>query len=146
MKPAIPAASTFTVTLSDTNGVLNATGGTQSNGNHTVTITGSLATVNSDLATLTDTDANAAADTINVSTTDSFGNSATPKAIAVAVGDETHSDAEQHRAPPPCSRARRRQLPRVSLAEGNSAAGETFTVMLSGYQRGTDRDWWDAEQ
>ena len=69
----------------DTNGVLIATGGTQSNSNHTVTISGSLASVNADLATLSDTDASAAADTINVSASDSLGNTATPASIAVSV-------------------------------------------------------------
>ena len=44
------AGETFTVTLSDTNGVLSATGGTWSSGNDTLTISGKLTKVNSDLA------------------------------------------------------------------------------------------------
>ncbi len=57
---------TFTVTLSDTNGLLSAsgTGRLQRSGTNSLTITGSLAQVNSDLTTLHDTDGTQAADTI----------------------------------------------------------------------------------
>ena len=77
-------AETFTVTLSDTNGLLSATGkGITGNGTTTLTITGSLATVNKDLAKLTDKEAAAGSDTITLNATDSFGNAATPASIAV---------------------------------------------------------------
>ena len=70
------SAETFTATLSDTNGVLSATGaGVSGSGTNSLTITGSLAQVNADLATLSDTDPSSAPDTIHVSVTDSFGNS-----------------------------------------------------------------------
>ena len=68
----------FTATLSDTNGLLSATGsGVSGSGTTSLTITGSLTQVNNDLTTLTDTDASTAADTITVNASDSFGNSAT---------------------------------------------------------------------
>jgi hypothetical protein len=80
------AGETFTVVLTDTNGVLNSTaGGTQSNSGHTLTITGSLGTVNTDLAALTDDDASTAADTITVNASDSLGNNAAKASIAVTV-------------------------------------------------------------
>ena len=70
---------TFTVVLTDTNGVLSAstatTGGggtiTPSNGGATLTISGTLAQLNADLTTLTDNDAMAGSDTITVNATDS---------------------------------------------------------------------------
>ena len=68
--------------------MLSATGGVQSNGNHTVTITGSLAAVNADLATLSDTDGTAGADTITVNASDSLGNAATAQTIAVNATSE----------------------------------------------------------
>ena len=44
-------SETFTATVTDSTGVLTATGGVQSNGGHTLTFTGlSLGTLNSDLA------------------------------------------------------------------------------------------------
>src|SRR5258705_517347 len=77
---------TFTVTLTDTKGLLSATGtGTTGPGRTTPTITGTLAQVNADLATLKDTDSNLAADTITLTALDSFGNTAAQKQIAVTV-------------------------------------------------------------
>ena len=80
----------FTVTLSDSNGVLSATdtggaGNTVSSPGTTLTISGTLSEVNADLATLKDTDTTAGFDNITVTATDSFGNSATPATIAVTV-------------------------------------------------------------
>ena len=58
------------------------------NGGHTLTFTGlSLATLNIDLATLKDTDGTAGPDTITVNASDSFGNIATTKTIAVTRRD-----------------------------------------------------------
>jgi hypothetical protein len=81
---------TFTVTLGDTTGLLAATGtGVSGSGTTSLTITGSLTQVNADLATLTDTKASAGADTIHVGVTDSMGNSAAAKTIAITTA--THS-------------------------------------------------------
>ena len=77
-------SETFIATVTDSTGVLTATGGVQSNGGHTLTFTGlSLTTLNSDLATLKDTDGTAGPDTITVNASDSFGNGATAQTIAV---------------------------------------------------------------
>ena len=80
------ASETFTVMLADTNGLLSATGtGVTGSGTTSLTITGSLATVNSDLATLSDTDPTTPSDTITLNAVDSFGFAATPQTIAVTV-------------------------------------------------------------
>jgi hypothetical protein len=87
------SGETFTVVVADGAGVLAANtgvsggGGTisPSNAGKTLTIVATLAQVDADLTTLTDDDASTAADTITVSATDSFGNSATQKTIAVTV-------------------------------------------------------------
>ncbi len=80
------AAETFTVTLADTNGLLSATGtGVTGSGTNSLTITGSLATVNGDLATLSDTDATTPSDTITLNAVDSFGVAAASQSIAVTV-------------------------------------------------------------
>jgi hypothetical protein len=80
------SGETFTETLTDTNGLLSATGaGVSGSGTTSLTITGSLTQVNSDLATLTDKDGTAGSDTITLNATDSFGNAATQKTIAVTV-------------------------------------------------------------
>jgi serralysin len=80
------AGETFTVTLGDTNGLLSATGtGVTGSGTTSLTIAGSLATVNSDLATLSDTDAATPSDTITLNAVDSFGVAAAPQSIAVTV-------------------------------------------------------------
>ena len=81
------SGETFTATLSDSTGLLSATGGVSS---------ATAATdaddqrpladaVNSDLATLTDTDATAGSDTITVNASDSFGNTRHAQTIAVTV-------------------------------------------------------------
>jgi hypothetical protein len=77
---------TFTVTLTDTNGLLSATGtGVSGSGTTSLTISGSLVAVNSALATLSDTDGTASSDTITLNATDSFGVAAAPQSIAVTV-------------------------------------------------------------
>jgi hypothetical protein len=121
---------TFTVTLSDANGVLAATGGTQSNGGKTLTVTGSLSEVNADLATLTDTDASSSPDTITINASDRLGNTATQKQIAVTV---------QASSPPVITAPTTATvgvgqpgvITGVSISESPTTTGETFTVTLS---------------
>ncbi len=123
------AGETFTVTLSDSTGVLTASGGTQSNGGHTLTLSGlSLTTLNSDLATLSDSDGTAGADTITLNGSDSFGNSATQKTIAVVVnglpviavpGAQTLGIGQAT------------TITGVSVSESGTTTGETFTVTVS---------------
>ncbi|WP_158746247.1 hypothetical protein, partial [Acidisphaera sp. L21] len=129
-EPNNVAGETFTVTLSDTNGLLAATGtGVSGSGTKALTITGSLAQVNSDLGTLTDTDGVATADTITVAATDSFGNAAANKSIAVSV-----SSALTPVITAPASAAvgvgKAGAIAGISLAETGNSAGETFTVTL----------------
>ncbi len=80
------AGEAYSVTLSDANGVLAASGsGVSGSGTTSLTISGSLSQVNADLATLTDTDASSTADTIKISASDNFGNPATQQSIAITV-------------------------------------------------------------
>ena len=89
----------FTVTVSDTHGILSATtsltggGGTiaSTNSGHTLTIVGTLSEVYSDLGTLTDTNGTAGSDPITVKATDSFGNAATQQTIAVTVNHQNEA-------------------------------------------------------
>ena len=75
---------TFTVTLTDTHGLLSASGpGVSGSGTTKLTITGSLEQVNADLATLSDTDPSSGSDTITLTAKDSFNNSAQQQTIAV---------------------------------------------------------------
>jgi autotransporter passenger strand-loop-strand repeat protein len=78
---------TFTVSVSDTYGLLSTTGpGVTGSGTTSLTLTGSLAQVNADLKTLTDTSFAAyPPDSITLAATDSFGAQANPAAIAVTV-------------------------------------------------------------
>ena len=120
---------TFTVTLTDTHGLLSASGpGVSGSGTTKLTITGSLEQVNADLATLSDTDPSSGSDTITLTAKDSFNNSAQQQTIAVTAsggpvltvpGAQTvglnHATA----------------IAGVSLAESGSSGDETFTVTLT---------------
>ena len=87
---------TFTVVVSDNAGVLSANAGaaggggtiTPSNSNKTLTIAGTLSQVDADLTTLTDDESSTSPDTLSLSATDSFGNSAT-KSLPVTVTPAT---------------------------------------------------------
>ena len=85
------AGDTFTVTVSDTHGVLSVQTPTGSDGtiagqgSTALKIVGSLAQVDAALAALTDTAASTAADTIVVNASDTNGGSATPADIGVTV-------------------------------------------------------------
>ena len=69
---------TFSVTISDQNGLLSASGaGVKGSHTQTLSIAGTLAQVNADLATLVDTDSLAAFDLISIAAQDSFGNKTT---------------------------------------------------------------------
>ena len=122
-------SETFTVTLVDSNGQLSATGGVQSNGGHTLTFTGlSLATLNSDLGTLKDTDGTAGPDAITVNASDSFGNSATAKTIAVTVNGAPVIAVPGAQT---VALGTATAIAGVSLAEtGNTTGSESFTVTL----------------
>jgi len=83
---AVRAGKWLTVTLSDTNGLLSATGPYVSGaGTKNLTIAGTLAQVNAALATLTDQESGIAADNIVINATDNHGGVAPTKTVAVAV-------------------------------------------------------------
>jgi hypothetical protein len=126
------AGENFTVTLSDTNGDLAATGsGVSGSGTTSLTVSGSLSQVNSDLATLTDTDASTASDTIKLSASDSFGNSAAQISIAVSVTPQ--SGTPSITAPPSATVGvgQPGAIGGVSITESPTTSGETFTVTLA---------------
>ena len=86
------ADESFNVTVIDTNGLFSVTSNPGSasiggSGTKSLSISGNLTQVNEALANLSDTDASLAADTIKVNATDSLGNSATQKSIAVTVAN-----------------------------------------------------------
>ena len=130
------SGETFTVTLSDNNGVLSAntsaTGGggtiTSTNSGHTLTIVGTLSEVNADLASLKDTDTTPGPDTITVTATDSLGHAAAPQTIAVTVAGlpvigvttptQTIGVGETD------------SIVGVSVSESGATTGEIFTVTL----------------
>jgi hypothetical protein len=132
------SGETFTVVLTDRNGVLSAstaaTGGggmiTPSNGGKTLTISGTLAEVDADLTTLTDSDATAGSGTITVNTSDSFGNKASETSIAVTVNGLPGITVP---ATATLGAGRTGSIPGISLSEtGNTTtSGEIFTVVLA---------------
>ena len=122
-------AETFTVTATDTNGLLSATGtGVTGSGTKTLTLTGSLAQVNTDLATLTDTDSTTPSDSIKLTAVDSFGNSAAAKTIAVTVNGLPVITAP---ATAVLTTGVATSITGLSLAETGTTTSETFTVKLS---------------
>ena len=95
---------------------------------HTLTISGTLSQVNADLETLSDDDGTAGTDTIHVSATDVFGNSAVQQMIAVTVngapvitvpGAQT-LDVNEATA-----------ITGVSVSGSGDTSGEIFTVTLT---------------
>ena len=131
------SGETFTVGLSDTNGVLSANTGaagggggtiTPSNGGKTLTISGTLTQVKADLTTLADTDGTTPSDTILVNASDSNGGTATPASIAVTV-----NGLPAITAPTPATTGvgKAASIPGASLTESGNTTGETFTVTVA---------------
>ena len=121
---------TFTATVTDSTGVLTATGGVgQSNGGHTLIFSGlSLSHLNSDLGTLKDTDSTAGPDTITLNASDSFGNSATAETIAVTANGVPVITV------PGAQTLGINQLTAISgisLAESGETGSETFTATVT---------------
>jgi hypothetical protein len=120
---------TFTVTVSDTSGLLGATGtGVSGAGTTTLTITGSLSQVNKDLATLTDSSATAGTDTITLTGSDSLGDTGTPTTIAVTTNGLPAIAAPSTAT---VTDGKATAITGVSLSESGTTTGETFTVKLS---------------
>ena len=65
-----PGSSALSVTISDTNGTLSATGAKASADGKSITLSGTLAAINAALATLTDTNTKLGSDTLTIAVTD----------------------------------------------------------------------------
>ena len=120
------AGETFTVALTDTHGVLAATGGSFDAATHKLTISGSLSQVNADLTTLSDTNGTAGTDNITVQATDSFNNSATPQTVGVTVNGAPGIAGPSQIL----HMSQSDPLSGVSVSETGNTAGETFMVTL----------------
>ena len=124
------AAETFTVSLSDTSGLLAATGvGVSGSGTNNLTVTGSLAQVNASLATLRDDDNSLGTDPITLRAIDSFGNSAPEANVAVTV----------NQSPPVITvpatihlqQAAQTLVAGITLAQVDDTSSEIFKVTVS---------------
>ena len=123
------ASETFTVKLSDSLGLLSATGaGITGSGTTSLTITGSLAQVSADLLTLTIKEAHTGSDTITLSATDDMAGVGRPVAIGVTINGPPVA-VSPFRAI--ISKGVGSSIAGFSLAEAGNVAGETFTVQLT---------------
>jgi hypothetical protein len=86
-EPGASPVATYTAVLTDTSGLLSATGTATVTGagTNSLTIHGTLATTNVSLATVTDTAATAGLDSIAIAVTDSTSQTATPVNMQVSV-------------------------------------------------------------
>ena len=120
---------TYTVTLTDTSGLLAATGtGVSGSGTNALVISGALAKVNAALATLTDTAGASGSDTIEISAKDSLGE------IAVGVGVTVTANGPPAISAPSTltvGQGHATAIAGVSLAEAGDTGSETFTAVLT---------------
>ena len=126
---ALGAGETLTVTVSDTVGLLTATGtGVSGSGTTSLTITGSVAQINAALATLMDTEGASGTDTITVTAGDGRGGTAVPGNIALTIsGVPTLSGP----ASLVVGQGQSVTVPGLNLTEKNTTKGESFTVTVS---------------
>ncbi len=127
-EPANVSGETFTVTVSDTSGLLSASGATVTgSGSESLSIIGSLSDVNAALTTLTDADPSTASDAVALRVTDSFGNTASTS-ISVTVAPL----APQFTRPSSLTIIEGLATPLgVSLAEPGVFTGETLTATVA---------------
>ncbi len=128
------AGERFSVTVSDVNGLLTASGAgvtLTGSGTTSLTIGGQLAQVNAALATLKDSDATAPADTLTLAASDAYGNTAS-KTVAVTVNA---APVVQAPASATVVLGQAVAIGGVAIAESGSTAGEIFTVTVQD-QRG----------
>ena len=97
-------------------------------GSKTVTVTGSLSDVNSTLAGLLDLDSSGASDTISLSASDSFGNTAGGKTVAVIVNGAPQVNAP---ASDVIGVSQTAAISGVSVTESGSTLNEPLTVVLT---------------
>ena len=127
------SGETFTVTLSDSHGLLSATptgtGDTVTGGGTTsLSIFGTLSQVNAVLKTLTDADTTPGRDTITVTATDDLGHSATPQTINVTVAGLPVITVP---VPQTLDVNVPTAITGVSVSESGDTLGEIFTVTLT---------------
>ena len=125
---------TFALTVSDTNGSLSANTGatngdgtiTPSNGNRTLTITGTLSQVNADLMTLTENEPT----TISYALSDSNGGNASPASTTLTVNGVPTISAPASATVAPNSPT---PIGTIGISEtGNTTtSGETFSIVVS---------------
>jgi VCBS repeat-containing protein len=123
----------FTVTLTDSHGVLSANtvgdGDTAIAVGTTLTITGSLSDVSSDLATLTDTNGTVGSDPITLTANDSRGNSAALQTVSVTVNDVPVITVPSEAQTIGVSEATK--ISGIHLSETGNTSGRIFTVTLT---------------
>jgi VCBS repeat-containing protein len=124
---------TFTVTLTDSHGVLSAhtvgDGDSAIVSGTTLTITGSLSDVNRDLATLTDINSATGSDPITLTAIDSLGHNTGPQTVAVTVHDRpVLSVADQAQT---IHAGEATKIAGISLSATDNTNGEVFTVTLT---------------
>ena len=127
------AGESFNVTVIDTNGLFSVTSNPGSasiggSGTKSLSISGNLTQVNEALANLSDTDASLAADTIKVNATDSLGNSATQKSIAVTVANGPVIAAP---ASAVIGVGKSANIAGISVSESGGTATEQYSVKVS---------------
>ena len=122
----------FTVTVSDTHGILSATtsaaggGGTiTGTGTNHLVIQGTLTQVNADLTTLTDNDNTPGPDTITVTAIDSLGHGARPVTINVSA---TGAPSIAVTTPQTIGVSQTDAITGTSVSESGSTSSEIFTV------------------
>jgi hypothetical protein len=129
------SGETFTVVVSDGFGVLGTMGGAgsivSSKAGETLTITGTVAQVNTDLGALTDDDAATAPDTITINASDDFGNSAAAQSIAVTVTPASGALSIAAPATATVGVGRVNPIAGISVSESPPTTGETFTAILT---------------
>ncbi len=127
-------SETFTVTLTDANGLLTTAGtaGTIVGSDTTsLTISGTLAQVNGDLTQIFDADSGSAADTIQVVAQDGFGNGAASKTVAVT--PETASTAIVITTPaaPSIAVGQETAIPGIIVTDASAGANDAFSVIIT---------------
>ena len=125
------AGETFTLVLSDTNGLLSATARGLGSGTNQLTLTGSLSAITTALGTLKDTDASLASDTIKVNATDGFNNQAAQQTITVDVTSASGKPSIMAPATAVIGVGQAGKISGISITETPVLSGETFTAVLS---------------
>ena len=129
------AGESYTVILSDTSGLLAAStgvaggGGTiTGTGTTMLTLSGTLAEVNADLTTLSVSEATLATDSISITASDGNGGEAVPRSIEL---DVNASPAIAVPGAQLLQQGVAQALGGITIADADSLAGESYTVMLS---------------